>query len=86
MGLELVHVKMEIEDGFGVTIPDDSYADMTTVGRLCDWLIAETGKRSERLSRDEAFDRVRRVVCEVSGLSPEEVTWDSRFIDDLDMG
>lgn len=46
MGLEMVEIMMEIEDTFGITIPDNQYLDLQTVGHLHAFVLAKVLDRS----------------------------------------
>lgn len=86
MGLDVVEFVLEVEDEFQIRIPDDAYADVATVGVLCDWIVVTVEReRGERLDRQTVLDRIRRIVCDFMHLPESDVSWDSTFIDDLGM-
>ena len=41
--LDLVEVVMDLEDQFGLKIPDDDARELTTVGKAIDYVIAHQG-------------------------------------------
>ena len=41
--LDLVEVVMDLEDQFGLKIPDEDARDLTTVGKAIDYVIAHQG-------------------------------------------
>jgi hypothetical protein len=43
MGLDAVEVVMGVEDEFGISIPDDRYSELKTVGDLCRFVAEEKG-------------------------------------------
>jgi len=88
MGLEYVQLVMEAEKDFGIAIPRETYADaLTTVDNLCTVIIKLAAvQKQEVLYRDEVFERVRSLIVDVAGVSPDEVWYTSDFDRDLGFG
>ncbi|HVJ85982.1 MAG TPA: hypothetical protein VM452_10090 [Caulifigura sp.] len=72
MGLSIVELGMRIEDEFRITIPDEVYGDLKTVGDLHRWVFEQTA--AEAVSTDgfclhpAAFVRIRRALVNVMGV------------------
>ena len=81
MGLDIVELFAEVEDEFGVEIPDAVAATMTTVGQLFDYI-----EEHSPAGRDAgAWDRFIAVVSRETGIEPSDIYRDSRFVQDLRM-
>ncbi len=80
MGLETVELVMEIEDEFGIKIPDEDAERIQTVGQLEQYVVSRT-------SDDPAVVRkkVREFIVDVSSCDPREVHDDAHIIYDLGM-
>jgi acyl carrier protein len=44
--LHLVELVVELEDSYGIRIPDDEAAKMTTVGSVADWVAAHVPEKA----------------------------------------
>ncbi len=88
MGLDTVELVMALEEEFGVEIPDEEAERIVTVGDARDFIVGKLRERAEGpdvVDPEEVFSRVKATVVEQSGVSPEKVTLDAAFIDDLGM-
>jgi acyl carrier protein len=77
MGLDTVELVLEIEEAFGVSIPDECAQEMRTVEDIYEFLllrcpVAEQGSASRCLTA-AAFYRLRRGLCEVAALERRDV-------------
>src|SRR5690349_4878756 len=79
MGLQLVEIIMAAEREFSVEIPDTAVASVRRVGDLHAVVVAALGTRSAGLSSEAVWFRLRDIVAEYLGLSPESVTPDADF-------
>lgn len=63
MGLDSVELVLQVEDAFGFSIPEEEAADMTTVGKLYDYVLAHRfrGKQDACLS-SVTFYKIRRAL------------------------
>jgi acyl carrier protein len=84
MGLDTVELMMAIEGEFRIEIPDEAAAKIVTVGDMHAYLVNEF-KRLKRADIDEhqMFTKLRELICEQSGISPEAVVPGARFVGDL---
>jgi acyl carrier protein len=77
MGLDTVELVIEIEEAFGVSIPDERAQEMVTVGDVYQFLIdncpAAEVRAPQPCSTAKAFYALRRGLCEVSGIDRSEV-------------
>ena len=75
MGLDTVELVLEIEEAFGISIPDDRASRMLTVGDVYEFILENTAdstlKSSTCLSAAAFYD-LRRYVRSL-GLSPSEI-------------
>ena len=97
MGLEIVELTLEVERTFGIEIPDRELERLRTVGGWYAWLravlpndlggTAATAPGAPAVISDaELWQRLRSIVAEASGVSPERVVPSARLIEDLGMG
>ncbi len=84
MGLDTVELVMAIEDGFGIEIPNEIAAKLTTVGLMHGYLVAEL-QRLAKPDQDPArvFEKLRNIICQETGVEPHEVVPEASFVDDL---
>ncbi len=69
MGLDIVEFVMGVEEAFGVRIPDDTTATLTTPRMLINYLHGQLPKRAEsRCLSQQAFYAVRRAMASRLGL------------------
>jgi acyl carrier protein len=97
MGLEIVELTLEVERTFGIEIPERELEHLRTVGdwSAClravlpgdlDGTAATTPGAPVAISDAELWQRLRSIVAEASGVSPECVVPSARLIEDLGMG
>lgn len=74
MGLDAVELVMEIEDEFGITIPDDAAIHTRTLGQLHDYLLERCAdRRRTDCPTRSAFYHVRRALVAVLGVGPRSL-------------
>ncbi len=78
MSMDMMEFVMEIEDTFGVTIPDEDYEHLKTVGSLAEYIV----QRSPDSRPDDVWKAVQRLVCEHFVIPPEVVP-NARWVEDL---
>jgi hypothetical protein len=93
MGLESVELVLNVEDAFGISIPDDIASDVRTVGQLHSVILDLLRAKDDRawLSRPDGEQAVWFKVATLaaklsSGVRPADVTPSTRFIEDLGYG
>lgn len=78
MGLDSVELVIEVEERFGVSIPDKDAEELATVGQLIDYVIAAKPPNcSEYCQTSRSFYRVRRVLMEQFRIPRVRVRLDS---------
>jgi acyl carrier protein len=80
MGLETVELVMQIEDEFGIEIPNEDAERIQTVGQLEAHVISRT-----LLDQKDVQQKVRSFVVEISGCDPRELHDEAHIIYDLGM-
>ncbi|MEZ6137254.1 MAG: hypothetical protein R3C53_20385 [Pirellulaceae bacterium] len=82
MGLDTVELAMEVEESFGITIPDGRACEMRTVGGLFSFILAETRDQTRDpiscLSAATFYDLRRRLVSQIenaNSLRPGTGDW-----------
>ena len=81
MGLDLVEIVMSVEEHFGISIPDSSAEELTTVGKLHDNVM----KAVQRVYPEDAcmtssvFYRIRRALMKNAGVRRKDVIPDIRL-------
>jgi len=67
MGLDIVEFIMEVEESFGVSIPDNAAQELTTPGRVIDYLHAQLPQAaSGPCISQRAFYMLRRAIAETA--------------------
>ena len=85
MGLDTVELILAVESEFGIDIPDEDAARLTTPGALSDYI----GQRlrscgvSPVPNEDEIWHKVKSLVVKHLGVKPTVVTHDAQFVRDL---
>ncbi len=79
MGLDGVELIMEVEDKFGIAIPDEISTEMHTVGALIDYVQEVTRERG--VDPRAAKNQVRRIVANQMGLRLRDVRPEHTFIE-----
>jgi hypothetical protein len=75
MGLEVVEFVMEIEEKFGISIPDNEVVYFCTLGQMHDYLLEKcAGRKRSDNPAHAAFDRLRPVLNKVLGVDPEALS------------
>ena len=78
MGLDAIGIVTEVEDAFGVELPDEAM-EMKTVGELSDWI----SRQVANYESDAVWQIVQRIVAENLNIPLAEVRPESRWIEDL---
>src|SRR3990172_335032 len=83
MGLDLVELVMDVEETFGISLPDARLPKMNTVGELHDCIIEILGRENGNIGlTDNVLDRLRHAMQSVKGTSQEQVQ-PNMFLDEL---
>ena len=86
MGLDSVELVMEFEDEFEIQIPDEHAERMRTIGDVVKYI----GGHRAALDDDERLNDIRRriyvIVAEQMGVPIDELSDETRFVEDLNVG
>lgn len=78
MGLDLVELVMEVEDAFGISIPDEEAGSLTTVGALIGYVHKRLQSyKSDTCATAAAFYRIRRLFMQKLPLNRADIKPDS---------
>jgi len=81
MGLELVELVIELEEEFGISIPDRLATQMTTVGLTADMIVSLLNQKPQATAgvcqSSRSFYRLRQELVNRFGVSPDEVQLDT---------
>lgn len=80
MGLESVEFVMEIEEEFGLTIPDKDAEKLETIGLLHEYLIRRLGTTA---TPDNIWSRIKQILIEKHRIEPQQVQPHMTFVRDL---
>jgi acyl carrier protein len=83
VGLDTVELVMAVEEAFQLEIPDAAAEKMFTVGDMHTFLVAELRRLSRECDKREVFERMRAIIVQQLGVSPDEVIPTARFVKDL---
>ena len=83
MGLDSVELVMRFEEEFSLNIPDSDAAQITTPGKMLDFIIQDLRARGEQPDEQIIWIKVKDIVVDQLGVRPEEVTKTARFVEDL---
>ena len=83
MGLDSVELVMNVEEHFGIEIPDRIAETLFTVGDLHGFVVAELNRRGRPQDPEAVFGELRELICDQLGIEPERVVPAARFVQDL---
>lgn len=74
MGLDAVELVMELEDEFGISIPDDVAVYTRTLGQMHDYLLTRcAGRKRTDCPTRSVFYRLRNALGSVLGVEPRSI-------------
>ena len=82
MSIDMTEFVIEMEQSFGLQIPDRDYESLKTVGLLCDYIAEHVPQRAP----DEIYGTIRKLLNEHFHIPIEDIARDSRWIEDLGLG
>ena len=86
MGMDTVELAMDVEEKFGINIPDEDAGQLTTVQKLCDYIIDHAFEENEKDKKSgEVFDFVKYVLVERFNVPEKNIKLEARFVEDLDL-
>lgn len=92
MGLEIVELVMDVEQAYGIKIPDDAISELYTLGDFHNLIARLVQDQQPELAAKSAFkDQLWPTIAHFAtrngyNSKPDSVTRDSRFIEDLGYG
>jgi acyl carrier protein len=81
MGLDTVELVMAFEEKFGINIPNEDAAELTTPRKVTDYVMSTA--KSEGMTRDEVAAIVRSIIEETTAVS--DFHEDSHFVYDMNL-
>jgi acyl carrier protein len=85
MGLDSVEIVMEAERLFNIELPDEKVSDIFTFGAFVDLVFEPSIGLNRKTEYAEVESTLRKMVCDHLNVRPEQVKYESRFIEDLGM-
>ena len=86
MGLEMVSIIMEVEDHFGISVPDEVASNCVTVADLqrvvVDSLVQKGRARSADLEA-EVYDDLVKIIVDQTGMKAPDIRPESRWVGDI---
>ena len=93
MGMQSIELVMDVEDEFGIRIPDDAAEQCITVGQLHTLVVnlIRSGSRQDLKKHVDLESLVWMRLCELSAklsraTRPADIKPETRFVDDLGYG
>jgi len=89
MGLDIYELVLEVEEEFGVKIPNADMQRIESVGDLFDVTVKNLREQQpERFAssprcEDEVWERLKALLVDQLALNPEQVVKPARFFDEL---
>ena len=89
MGLDIYEVVLEVQEEFGVEIPDEEMQQIESVGDLYNVTINSLhAQRPDRLGYDpgsdeDVWERLKALLVHQLGVRPDEVVKSARFFHEL---
>jgi hypothetical protein len=86
VGLETVEIIMEVEDHFGVSVPDEVASNCVTVAdfqRALIELLARKGRARSPELEDAVYRDLVMIIVDQTGLNASDVRPDSRWVGDI---
>lgn len=85
MGLDGVELIMAFEEEFDLIVPNSDASVMLTVGAMEDYAVKKLSERAPVNEADVRL-RVRKVIVASLHVKPRQLTRETRFIEDLNVG
>lgn len=86
MGLQTVEIVLEVEDHFGISLPDEMASKCVTVVDLqkivVELLVAKRRQRSPELDAEVLRESIR-ISAEITGNDPATIRPESRWVGDV---
>jgi hypothetical protein len=82
MGLDIVELVMEVEEEFGVDLPNAELNFMETVGQLHELVVRHHGI-TEPAAREQIWTRLLDVIERETGVARKRLVPSARFVLDL---
>lgn len=88
MSLDFYEVVLEVEEEFGIKLPDSRWSAVVSVGDLADATLEALRQQQPRRFTDSAYPervwgQLKALLVTQLGLAPEQIVPSARFYDDL---
>ena len=83
MGLDTIELVLEIEEEFGIELPDSEAQSILTVGELSQWIARATSSIDNPVSFDHAYSRLEQILEERFKVKKNLITPSTKFVKDL---
>ncbi len=87
MGLEYVELIMDIEDKLEIQIKNEEAQNIKTAGQFYELIRHKYNNLSRQTYDDKSiWILLTQLIARIADIEPEEITPETRFIEDLDFG
>ena len=86
MGLEIIEIRISIEDEFGIEIPDAEAAELDTVGKLFDYILAKVDQSEATTDQANIWQRYITIISNQLNVQSDRIQKNHHFINDLGAG
>jgi acyl carrier protein len=83
MGMDIVELVLRVEEVFDISIDDREAEAIVTVGLLYEYVLRKLEEKGRDVDRQKAWETLRETIINETGVRPDKVTKEARFIDDL---
>ncbi|WP_038160428.1 phosphopantetheine-binding protein [Verrucomicrobium sp. BvORR106] len=83
MSLDSVELVLEVEKEFDIFVSDEDASKIFTVGNFRDLIVRSLQEKGMNPNEGEVMQKLRAIVVEQIGVSPDEVTPEADFVRDL---
>ena len=84
MGVDVIEIRMNVEDHFGIDVPDwDLAKTEKTVGEFYDVILDLLFKANSEKFPDEIWNEYVEIIGEILEVPPNEIKKKHRFVRDL---
>ena len=81
--MDVVEFVMQVEEDFDMEIDETTSAQLTTVKKLCDYIIETKDPQKTKLNQEIVFNQIKKIIVDLRFNEESEIKMESRFVEDL---